>query len=397
MAGDCYNADDFSLLARATRFIPNDPEDIRKRLSQKTNWLYFARMAYDCGIASLFYRKLKVNGWDSLVPEGVLKYLKSEYVLVHGINMSYYRELAKIISVLQNEGIKVAVLKGAASAQYIYGDIGLRSFGDVDILVSKENFSLADSLLQRSLVLLKSDPPDGLSRRCSFHYLYTCKRPPRLNFELHWRLFPDDSRIDYPQEKFLQEIVSLEMNESVIPIPSAKHIFIHLCIHFTGHSFCSLRDLWDLAWMIDKNKVPWNHLDELSSGSLRNRMYYSLCLVESVFGMDLGEPLKRLRPPPMVRRFFPKELCHRGLVEKVADKQKDLRAYIAFLMLPTWGTRLKFLWCLMIPGICWLTIYPDEENPSPVRHRSLILLRGMRLIGYLVMQMARNFVQREPG
>jgi hypothetical protein len=60
-------------------------------------------------------------------------------------------------------------------------------------------------------------------------------------------------------------------------------------------------------------------------------------------------------------------------------------------MLPGWTARFKFFFSLMVPGICWLTIYPDNENPSPFWHRSIVFLRGVRLIGYLIIKMAANF------
>jgi hypothetical protein len=383
--------DDLSLLAQITRICPDNPDQIHNRLSQKKNWPCFVKLAQDCGVPSLLYRQIKSNGWDSVVPEPVMQFLKDEYIQVHGTNMAYYHELLEIISEFREEGIHAAVLKGAANARYLYEDIGLRSFGDVDILVSEEEFPRADHLLRGRLNLSKSIPSDDLSRRCSFHYLYTSRKSPKLQFELHWKIFPDDSGIDYPQEVILDETVSMEVEGVGVPIPSAANLFIHLCIHFTGHSFSSLRDLWDMAWMIEKDKVPWNRLERLSSGSVRNRIYYSLFMVQSVFDLDLTKPLARFCPPPMVRRLFPKTLDNRGLILRVADRQKDLRAYIAWLMLPNWRARLKFMLSLMVPGICWLTIYPDNENPSPFWHRNMIFLRGVRLIGYLVTQMAANF------
>jgi len=386
--------EDLLLLAQATRIHPDNPEDIRYRFGRKTNWPYFIKLAQVCGISSLLYRQIKFHGWDSVVPESVMTHLKEEYIQVHGINMAYYHELTGIISDFREEGIQAVALKGAACARYLYEDIGLRSFGDVDILVSEDEFIRANRLLQKRLRLEKSIPPDGLSRRCSFHYLYTSRKAPGLQFELHWKIFPDDANIDYPQKNFLTETASLKVDGVVLPIPSALHLFIHLCIHFTGHSFSSLRDLWDLAWMIEKEKVPWNRLEQLSSGSIRNRIYYSLFLVQSVFGLDLTQPLASFRPPSVIRRFFPKSITHHSLVLRIADQQKDLRAYIAFLMLPDWMARFKFFFNLMVPGICWLTIYPDNENPSPFWHRCIVFLRGLRLIGYLIVKMVVNFPGR---
>lgn len=383
--------DDLSLLAQITRVYPDKPDQVHHRLSQKKNWPCFVKLAQDCGISSLLYRQIKSQGWDSAVPEDVMQVLKEEYIRVHGINMAYYHELIGIISLFHKEGVHSVVLKGAASARYLYEDIGLRSFGDVDILVSEDEFPRADDLLRSRLDLSKSAPYDDLSRRCSFHYIYSSRKTPKLLFELHWKIFPDDSGIDYPQETILEETVSMEVDGVGVPIPSAANLFIHLCIHFTGHSFSSLKDLWDMAWMIEKNKVPWNRLEELSSGSVRNRIYYSLFMVQSIFDLNLSEPLASFCPPAMVRRFFPKALDRRGLILRVADRQKDLRAYIAWLMLPNWRARLKFMLSLMVPGICWLTIYPDDENPSPFWHRSMIFLRGVRLIGYLLSQMVVNF------
>jgi hypothetical protein len=52
-------------------------------------------------------------------------------------NMRRCHELSKVLRILQNDGIPVIVLKGAALAEVVYGNIALRSMSDVDLLVKK--------------------------------------------------------------------------------------------------------------------------------------------------------------------------------------------------------------------------------------------------------------------
>src|SRR5919106_909829 len=54
----------------------------------------------------------------------------------------------KAYRLLKDNGIPVAIFKGAVLAQMAYGEVSLRQAGDIDMLIGREHFATAKSLLE---------------------------------------------------------------------------------------------------------------------------------------------------------------------------------------------------------------------------------------------------------
>ncbi|MBM2834955.1 MAG: hypothetical protein HW406_2116 [Candidatus Brocadiaceae bacterium] len=81
------------------------------------------------------------------MPSKLRESLKQEYIYNWGRNVRILEELAALLRVLDNP---VIVLKGAALLSSVYENVGLRSLGDVDILVKPEDVSKIDTVLSQS-------------------------------------------------------------------------------------------------------------------------------------------------------------------------------------------------------------------------------------------------------
>ena len=63
-------------------------------------------------------------------------------------NMLLTSELIKIMKVLEENDIKAIAFKGSTLAQLAYGDVTLRQYVDLDLLVEKENIFKIEDLLK---------------------------------------------------------------------------------------------------------------------------------------------------------------------------------------------------------------------------------------------------------
>jgi hypothetical protein len=63
-------------------------------------------------------------------------------------NLFVTRQLVSIVDAFDRSKIRVLSMKGPVLAQYAYGDVGLRQFGDLDFLVDQENVHRAIALLR---------------------------------------------------------------------------------------------------------------------------------------------------------------------------------------------------------------------------------------------------------
>src|SRR5262245_24244234 len=115
--------------ARLSREEVSDP-DLR--------WADLAAVAARQGVAPLVYRGLDALGPLETLPDGARQLrqrCRALYVQNVARNTRLFAELERILGPLHRAGIPVILLKGAALTRPLFGDIGLRYMGDLDILV----------------------------------------------------------------------------------------------------------------------------------------------------------------------------------------------------------------------------------------------------------------------
>ena len=97
-------------------------------------------------IVPLLYRHLQAECTD-LVPSGVLEQLREEYVRSAARSMSLAAELCAIARLLEDGGVEPLPYKGPVLALQAYGDVALRTFTDLDVLVRKSDVWKARQIL----------------------------------------------------------------------------------------------------------------------------------------------------------------------------------------------------------------------------------------------------------
>ncbi|MBI5789355.1 MAG: nucleotidyltransferase family protein [Candidatus Schekmanbacteria bacterium] len=434
----------FQLLFHGAKRHWSNP--MREALSQiaggKVDWFKWLSIARYYRISPLLYFNLSRNDLLENLPLNIRQELKKDFLETHSLNLAQYHELNRLLKLFQDAGINCLVLKGAALAISLYPDIGLRPFGDIDLLLHDKDIARAEELLGGSYQRQTPDNLSALAQSCYFHYHYQRVAPPKLSIELHWRLFSPTTPLQLDLSGFWEQKQTVEAFGWSFSVPSRECLFLHLCLHFCGHYFLSWRDLWDIDWFLASDEPPLRDLErikipytELSlRGSLiaeaisdaraeiaslpsvaRNdingiieiskslnwdrlieiarhhqieyRLYYPLYWAQQL--LDAQPPpdvMERLQPSAGKKRIFQNIMTsHGGILKEPANRKKDLRAVIDILLLNP-GQILSFYRRLCYPGIAWLTIFPD--NPAE-DGRLRIFLRGVRLLFYSLWRLIR--------
>ena len=117
-------------------------EAITGRLSQLStgDWDELIRQSRRHSVTPLLYYRIKAIDPAPGIPAQVIQELREIYLFSAESSMKRYHELSKWLRSIQNEGIQVIVLKGAALAELIYPNIALRPMFDVDLLIKIEDF-----------------------------------------------------------------------------------------------------------------------------------------------------------------------------------------------------------------------------------------------------------------
>src|SRR5437762_4085724 len=125
------------LLACARTTIDNrTAERIRILLREDLDWSYLFEKAHQNCIMPLLYWNLNAACAEA-VPNDVLNQLRAYFQGHARHNLFRTSELLNLLRLLDEHEIPALPFKGPILAALVYGNISLRQFGDLDILVHK--------------------------------------------------------------------------------------------------------------------------------------------------------------------------------------------------------------------------------------------------------------------
>ncbi len=168
-----------------------DPHPIQqKRLAKAcidfTAWDDLAQQAEAHGMAPLLLRQLSAAAID--LPNDFLRRLRLLALRHRQTNTLLTKALGNILSLLEAEGFKVLVLKGAALCHTLYPEPGLRPMRDIDLLLPWDQALAAHALLQRHGFKDRGDPTSELHLHLAA--LYKDMYGIQVCLELHRNLYP---------------------------------------------------------------------------------------------------------------------------------------------------------------------------------------------------------------
>src|SRR3954462_5885646 len=137
---------ELELLLACARLSP-DLGLVRNCAAVQLDWKKVVNAAEYHGVTPLLLKNLKIA--NVTTPDQELKQLEENNSRTVRQNLFLTSELLRVISSLQGAGIEAVPLKGAVLATGVYGDIGLRPFSDIDLLIRREHLAEAEAVVQR--------------------------------------------------------------------------------------------------------------------------------------------------------------------------------------------------------------------------------------------------------
>jgi len=222
----------------------------------------------------LLWRHLSRVGSDRVPPE-ILDTLEAESRRISLRNLSLAAELAGILGVLQAEGIHATCLKGPAAAVAYYGDLGLRSFLDLDVLVPKGDARTAWRLLcdrgYAPRFALGPDWQELVVRRGS-EELFRHAASGRL-VDLHWQLWPPGYTFTPGSDGPWAARESVRIASADIDTLGAEAAVLFFCLHGVKHSWVGLKWVCDLSEVLrSRPGLDWQVVLDWSSPPGRRRL-----------------------------------------------------------------------------------------------------------------------------
>ena len=135
------------ILCARTRLAPEVAGQIRELLAAELDWNYVIRAALHHGLMPLLCHHL-----GAVAPEAVLppawEHLQRLFHTNACQNLVLTTELLRLLTLFESHGIAAIPYKGPALAVTLYGDLSLRQFDDLDILIGQQDALEAAALLR---------------------------------------------------------------------------------------------------------------------------------------------------------------------------------------------------------------------------------------------------------
>jgi hypothetical protein len=300
------------------------------------------------------------------------------------------------LDAIRDVGRPAMLLKGIDLASRIYGNLGLRAMGDMDILVRKEDFPLYNEYFSDRA--LSCTPPfqAGLLESKDHHHILVRLRDRRiLPTELHWRLTKsDDHQLDL--DNIWERSLPGDAHDSNVRVMSPNDLLPYLCLHMGHHTFgVPLTQLWDLAELL---ACPSLQLDWPTVWSRAKEWQATACLELGLhlLSRTLGVDTSRLcawRPEGPLAASLPDLLSNLGLypsMDRLAGKNFSL-----LLSTSSSGPeRLNALRKILLPSRADLYAKLNRKAGNPALDSFLYLLYWKNLLstkaGLVIRRMIRN-------
>jgi hypothetical protein len=265
------------------------PGALQAALSRVTDWDYLLSAASLHGVLPLLYRRL-ADGCPEAVPPDFLHRLRSRYRDHARRNLRMTTGLLRVLKLLEDHNICPLPFKGPVLAELAYGDLSLRQFGDLDILVPQQDAGRAKDLLAGWGYALKFPLSARQERAHLRHAFEFGLRHPQLPVvEIHWRfgeIFL--SRAPEPEEVFRRR-VQVSLLGRRVSSPAPDDLLLVLCLHGLSHLWFTLSMVSDVAHLLHA-QGPWDWAGLLSRATAL-RMRRILLLGVSLAHELLAEPV----------------------------------------------------------------------------------------------------------
>jgi hypothetical protein len=267
------------------------------------------------------------------------------------------RQLTRVLSAFEREGIPVIPLRGPALADLLYRDPALRPFTDLDLLIQEDNVPRALSLLSASGYRhMEAGLPLPLELNWRHATSFAAEAPEEIPIDLHWGM------VDYPglapaaaiaHQDLWERAVRVEGPDGVRWELCPEDLLIHLALHFAiHHALSGLIWQLDLALLILRygDKLDWDAVIERTGRwQVRGPVFFALREVRDRLGAAVPAwALDRLRPVGLRPTLFD-WLRHRG-----EEHRERLDYLVPFLVMDRGSDVVRALASAAVPPTNWL-------------------------------------------
>ena len=284
---------DLLLCCARTNLSPENVEQMRGLLHSEMDWAHLLRIAGGNGLIPLLYFNLK-NNFPDLVPAPITDRLHVQFLANAGRNVFLAEELLKILALFETNAIPAIPYKGPVLAVSLYGDLTLRTFGDLDIIVRKPDVEKAKALLfsqgyRPGLSLTRDQEITFLNSDLEGWFI---RQEGMVRVEVQW-----GERKDFPLtpdfEPFWKRLRQYSFQGRMVLTFAPEDLLLLLCLHGAEHCWERLNWVCDLTEFVRVHQgIDWGGLiDRAEALGCRRVLFLGLFLAHDLLATPLPEEI----------------------------------------------------------------------------------------------------------
>ncbi|MBL0210390.1 MAG: nucleotidyltransferase family protein [Holophagaceae bacterium] len=294
------------LLCARLAIGPEERAEILGLLGADLDWDYLRGLASRHALFPLLHRNLDAIA-PSSIPRPFFVELWAHHEKLRLRNAAMAAELLETLRLLDAHGIPAIPFKGPALAAAVYGDLALRWFRDLDILIRPQDLQAAKELLKtrgyRPDHELDPTLEAAFLRSKAAHHLVMASSDDALLVELHWKTDADHPLEEAADSAWWARLGETDLGEGRVRCFAPRELLLILCLHGSKHHWSSLAWLVDVAELIRQQPgMDWDWV--LSrAGEMRSlrRLALGLCLARQLLDAPLPDDvIQRAQTTPRV-------------------------------------------------------------------------------------------------
>lgn len=328
-----------------------------RTLSQEAglDWDAIREAAQREGVAPLLYA---IARGRALLPPTLEEELRRAYFANARRNLLLFNELACVLRELEARGISAIVLKGAALAEAVYGNLAVRPMGDVDVLVRRADVPRALAALADMRYVITH-----IEKNVGYKLVYDNEVMLRkfgaldIVLEIHWNLlYAPYYRHILALDWFWETAIPLRMDALTTRMLGPEAQLLHLC----GHAHLQHgREAPRLLWLHDIAEVLVAYRETLDWETLlRQARAFDLTLPVRRLLLRVTEEWRLPLPAAAlarVRALTPSAREAQVFAELTAPERPFTVSFWDDLAgMPDWRTRLGYVWRNFWPATAYM-------------------------------------------
>ena len=323
-------------------------ERIRKILACQLDWERLIQLTEQHGVVPQVYRCLSAAA--EVVPSGALEALRRHDEANVRQTLWLTRELLRILECLHSLGIATLPYKGPVLAEILFGNVALRQFSDLDVLihaadVAKTKAALTELGYEPGIQLTQREERSYLAS--GYEYTFDSARGRNL-LEVQWQILPRFYSVDFDVDGFFDGAVPVSIGGHSIHTLSVEDLMLVLCVHAGKHVWVQLSWLYDIAELARSPRLDWDTIQHQA-----RRLGIERIVLMTFF---LAHKLLRTPLPAAVQKRLPTDRAIEALADQIlpviaesVEYNTESISYFRLMMelRERWQDRARFLWRLV--------------------------------------------------